>query len=182
VKTKALAYPNVHSAVNPIALALASGYTFVARSYAFDAAHLKEVLKRAILHKGTALVDVLQPCVTFNDVFTAEYYRKSIYYLEREGWDPLVRDPGEAEEKLAKAFAKSLEEGRIPVGVFYENPHVPTFEERIAKRVSAYPQRSPARQPIERDGKPLLSRELLKKVFAEFVVEVSKERHAQVGT
>jgi 2-oxoglutarate ferredoxin oxidoreductase subunit beta len=182
VKTKALAYPNVHYAANSIALALASGYTFVARSYAFDAVHLKEVLKRAILHKGAALVDVLQPCVTFNDVFTAEYYRKSIYYLEREGWDPLVRDPGEAEEKLAKAFAKSLEEGRIPVGVFYENPHVPTFEERIAKRVSAYPQRSPARQPIERDGKPLLSRELLKKVFAEFVVEVSKERHAQVGT
>jgi len=173
VRTKALAHPNIHFAVNPIALALASGYTFVARSYAFDAVHLKETLKRAIAHRGAAFVDVLQPCVTFNDVHTAEYYRKRVYQLEREGWDPLVREPGEAGVKLSKALALSLEEDRIPIGVFYENPHVPTFEERIASRLSAYLLRSPAKQPIEQGGKPLLTRDLLKRIFAEFVVEVA---------
>ncbi|MEM1845002.1 MAG: thiamine pyrophosphate-dependent enzyme, partial [Ignisphaera sp.] len=67
-KTKALVKPNIQQALNPIALALSSGYTFVARGYAFDGEHLKNIVKKAILHKGTAFIDILQPCVTFNDI------------------------------------------------------------------------------------------------------------------
>ncbi len=62
VKTKALPEPNINDAINPLLLALASGYTFVARTYAYDVKHAKETIKAAITHKGLALVDVLQPC------------------------------------------------------------------------------------------------------------------------
>jgi pyruvate/2-oxoacid:ferredoxin oxidoreductase beta subunit len=58
MKTKALAKPNINDAVNPVALAIVSGYTFVARGYAYDTRHLKELIKQAIQHKGTALVEV----------------------------------------------------------------------------------------------------------------------------
>ncbi|MGB9831786.1 MAG: 2-oxoacid:ferredoxin oxidoreductase subunit beta, partial [Fervidicoccus fontis] len=118
VKTKALAIPNIYTDINPIALAISSGYTFVARAYAFDSEHLKEIIKKAIMHRGVSLVDVLQPCVTFNDIHTADYFKKKIYKLEDEGWDPVVRDPKDIEEKALNAIRKSFEEEKIPVGIF----------------------------------------------------------------
>ena len=73
-KPKSLPLPNVNDGVNPLALALSAGYTFIARSYAFSGAHLKETIKRAIVHKGMALVDVLQPCPTYNDLHNKEWF------------------------------------------------------------------------------------------------------------
>ncbi|MET1127702.1 MAG: 2-oxoacid:ferredoxin oxidoreductase subunit beta, partial [Thermoproteota archaeon] len=112
VKTKALPKPNIQDAVNPLALALASGYTFVARGYAMDAKHLAWLIAEAVKHPGAAVIDVLQPCVTYNDVYTAQWYRSRVYKLEEEeGWDPVVRDPSEREEKLSRALAKAFEWG-----------------------------------------------------------------------
>jgi len=173
VKTRALSWPNLQQAVNPVALALASGYTFVARGYAFDSHHLKELIKAAIAHRGAAFIDVLQPCVTYNDVFTAEYYRKAIYKLDEDpSWDPYVREPTEAEEKLVKAFRKSLESGRIPVGVFYVNPHVTTYEDRLSSVLKVYPKLNPANSPIEVSGKPVISAKAFERVFRDFIVYV----------
>jgi 2-oxoglutarate ferredoxin oxidoreductase subunit beta len=59
LKTKSLPKPNINQAVNPILLAFASGYTFIARGYAYDVPHLKNLIKEAINHKGLALVHVL---------------------------------------------------------------------------------------------------------------------------
>ncbi len=155
VKTKSLPKPNINDAVNPIAVAIASGYTFVARGYAYDVNHLKELIKRAIQHKGIAMIDVLQPCPTYNDVNTKEWYDKRVYKLDEDkDWDPVVRKPEEAEEKAAKAMLKSFEWGeRIPIGVFYENPFVETYEERIQKYIPNYLEYPPAKQVIEKDGK-----------------------------
>ncbi|MEM0267446.1 MAG: 2-oxoacid:ferredoxin oxidoreductase subunit beta [Thermofilum sp.] len=172
VRTKALARPNIHFAVNPVALAIASGYTFVARSYALDVKHLKEILKRAVRFRGAAFVDVLQPCPTFNDVHTPEYYRRITYYLDERGWDPLVRDPEEAEEKVQRAFRLALEEEKLALGVFYENPHVPTFEERVSSAVPAYRHATPASSPVEREGRTVVSREAFLQLFKDYVVEV----------
>ena len=61
MKTKSLPQPNVNNSVNPIALALVSGFTFLARGYSYDVRHLKEMIKKAVEHKGLAFVDVLQP-------------------------------------------------------------------------------------------------------------------------
>ena len=155
VKTKSLPKPNINEAVNPLAVAIASGYTFVARGYAYDVNHLKELIKRAIQHRGMAVIDVLQPCPTYNDVNTKEWYDKRVYKLEEDkSWDPVVRKPEEAEEKAARAILKSYEWGeRIPIGVFYENPFEETYEDRIKKYIPNYMEYPPAKQEIEKEGK-----------------------------
>uniref|UniRef100_A0A7C3SNS6 2-oxoacid oxidoreductase (ferredoxin) n=1 Tax=Thermofilum pendens TaxID=2269 RepID=A0A7C3SNS6_THEPE len=180
VKTKSLAKPNPQDPVNPLLLALASGYTFVARSYAFDGQHLKSVIKRAVEHKGAAFVDVLQPCVTFNDVHTAEFYRKAIYKLDADpSWDPVVREPGEAREKLLRAIEVSLAWGdRIPIGVFYVNPFVPTLEERLAERLKVYPSLNPANTVIEEAGRPVVDQDTFEKAFSDLIAEVEPQERA----
>ncbi len=107
--------------LNPIALAIALDCSFVARGFAGDPVHLKDLMKAAILHKGFSLVDILQPCVTFNKVNTYEWYKQRAYHLGPE-YDP---------EDRIKAFGRALEWGdRIPLGVIYKN-HRPVLEERI---------------------------------------------------
>lgn len=106
---------------NPMALAVAMDCSFVARGYAANTEHLKGLMKEAINHKGFALIDILQPCVTFNKINTYEWYRKRVYPIEAEHYP---------EDRVA-AFAKALEWGdRIPIGVIYRN-HRPIFEERL---------------------------------------------------
>lgn len=107
--------------LNPMALAVALDCSFVARGFAGDTDHLKELIKRAINHKGFTLVDILQPCVTFNKINTYEWYRQRVYHIEPE-YDP---------EDRVEAFKKALEWGdRIPIGIIYKNNR-PIFEERM---------------------------------------------------
>lgn len=170
MKTKSLPQPNVNNSVNPIALALISGFTFLARGYAYDVRHLKEMIKKAVTHKGLAFVDVLQTCPTYNDINTKEWYQgfdnidestgkamPRIYKLEETGYDGVVHDPAETGDKTAQAIAKSNEwDARIPVGVFYQNEHVPTYQERIAARIPNYMESPPASQEIaDGHGRPI---------------------------
>lgn len=107
--------------LNPLALAIALDCSFVARGFAGDQTHLTHLMKDAILHKGFSLIDILQPCVTFNKVNTYEWYRQRVYHIESE-YDP--------EDKI-KAFQRALEWGeRIPIGIIYRN-HRPVLEQRI---------------------------------------------------
>jgi 2-oxoglutarate ferredoxin oxidoreductase subunit beta len=179
VKTKGLLKPNIHDAVNPIALALASGFTFVARGYCFDSEHLKELIKKGIQHKGAAFIDVLQICVTYNDVHTTEYYEKRLYKLEdQDDWDPVVRSPSEeeAERKLTRAWLKSREgDDRIPLSVFYQNPYTSTLEDRVAERNPSYPSMPPTKQRIATpQGAPIIDNEAFKKLFRNLIVDVKK--------
>jgi 2-oxoglutarate ferredoxin oxidoreductase subunit beta len=162
LKTKSLPFPNITGAVNPIALALVAGYTFVSRGYAYDVRNLAELMKKAITHKGLALLDILQPCPTYNDINTKEWYsgedrpdpetgkpNPRCYSLEATGYDPLVHNMDEDARKIDQAIAKSREWGdRIPVGVFYQNELIPTFEDRIDQRISGYKTKPPAKQTI----------------------------------
>ncbi|WP_333655576.1 2-oxoacid:ferredoxin oxidoreductase subunit beta [Dissulfurispira sp.] len=107
--------------LNPMALAVALDCSFVARGFAGDTEHLKGLIKEAITHKGFALVDILQPCVTFNKINTYEWYRQRVYHIEPE-YNP---------EDRIEAFKKALEWGdRIPIGIIYKNNRL-IFEERI---------------------------------------------------
>ena len=107
--------------LNPMALAVALDCSFVARGFAGDLGHLKELMKASILHKGFSLIDILQPCVTFNKINTFEWYKQRVYYIEPE-YNP---------ENRIEAFKKALEWGdRIPLGIVYRNKR-PTLEERI---------------------------------------------------
>lgn len=107
--------------LNPIALAVALDCSFVARGFAGDPVHLKELMKEAVRHEGFSLLDILQPCVTFNKINTYEWYRQRVYHVESE-YNP--------EDRIA-AFNKALEWGdRIPLGVLYRNHRLP-LEKRL---------------------------------------------------
>jgi len=149
MQTKSLPKPNINSALNPIALALAAGYTFIARSYAYDVRHMKNILVQAIEHKGMAFVNVQQPCPTYNNINTKDWYSGRVYKLEETGWDPVVKNLDEELDKTVAAIRKSREWGdKIPIGVFYKNELVPTYEERISKRIPFYTKKPPAKQQI----------------------------------
>ncbi|MEM2083425.1 MAG: 2-oxoacid:ferredoxin oxidoreductase subunit beta [Nitrososphaerota archaeon] len=173
LKPKALPKPNIQDAVNPIALALASGYTFIARGYSMMVDHLKELIKKSIQHKGAALVDVLQPCVTYDNIHTIEYYKKRVYKLEDSDWNPIVEKPEEREEKIIKAWVKSQEyDEKIPIGVFYQDPYIDSFEERINERINTYLENPPAKQKIEQNGKPIINNETFRKIFNQYIIKI----------
>jgi len=106
---------------NPLAVAIALDASFVARCFAGDAEQTKEILKKAIKHKGYALVDIFQPCVSFNKLNTYEWFKKHTYYLE-DSHDRSNRN---------EAFKKATEKEQFPLGIFYMDPNKKTFEENI---------------------------------------------------
>lgn len=119
--TKVQTYGVISEPLNPVSLAISLDCSFVARAFAGDIEHLKEIIKEAVRHKGFCLIDILQPCVTFNKINTYEWYRQRVYKLA-EDYDPTDR---------YLAFQKSLEWGeRIPIGIIYKHER-PIFEERM---------------------------------------------------
>lgn len=104
-------------ALNPIAFALGVGCGFVARSFSGDMAHLKELIKAAMAYEGYALIDILQPCVSFNAVNTYKWYKDRVYKLD---------DTYDASDKVG-AFKKALEFGDegIPLGIIYQESKTP---------------------------------------------------------
>jgi 2-oxoglutarate ferredoxin oxidoreductase subunit beta len=98
-------------AFHPLEAALALGCGFIARGYAPEKEHLAELILAGINHKGFALIDVLQPCVSFNKVNTYEWYAKRVYKLAGD-YNPSDR---------VAAQAKAAEWGdRIPIGIIYK--------------------------------------------------------------
>lgn len=106
---------------NPLAVAIALDASFAARAYMGDMDQTREIFKKAITHKGYALVDVFQPCVTFNKVNTYQWFKDKTYYL----------DNSHNFYDRRQAFNRAIEEDKLPLGVFYINPDKKTFEENI---------------------------------------------------
>jgi 2-oxoglutarate ferredoxin oxidoreductase subunit beta len=104
---------------NPLAVAIALDTSFVARANAQDREQTKDLMKKAITHKGYALLDIFQPCVTYNKLNTYQWFKEHTYYLD-ESHDPHNR---------MQAFEKALQKDRLPLGVFYMSPPKPTFED-----------------------------------------------------
>jgi 2-oxoglutarate ferredoxin oxidoreductase subunit beta len=114
------------SAFNPLAVAVAMDAAFVARGFAAETDHLADLIVQATHHRGFSLVDILQPCVSFNKVNTYAWYKERCYKL---GEDHDVTDRNAAMEK-------ALEFGeRIPIGVIYKNSR-PCYQDRIDPRVT----------------------------------------------
>jgi 2-oxoglutarate ferredoxin oxidoreductase subunit beta len=107
----------------PLALAIAAGASFVARGFAGDVEHLAGLIKMGITHKGFALIDILQPCVTFNHKNTYGWYKERIY--------DLGTDAGYDRGNKLLAFEKAHEwDNRIPVGIIYQQEK-PAFEDGL---------------------------------------------------
>ena len=135
--------------INPITLAIAAGASFVARAFAGDIDYLSSIMKQGINHRGFALIDILQPCVSFNHKNTYQWYRERVYKLEQDGkYDP--------SDKIA-AFVKAQEWGEhIPIGVFFREDR-PTYESVFP----AWGKETLVSQPIE----PLKAEELMAELF-----------------
>lgn len=131
---------------NPMAVAISLDASFVARASVNDMAHAREIIKKAILHKGFSLVDIFQPCVTFNKINTYEWYKNNTYYLDKD-YDP---------HDKSKAFAKAIETEKIPLGIIYIKEK-PSFEELTGV--------------YETNHDPLFKREFNKKKFLEIIDE-----------
>ena len=107
---------------NPLAVAIAQGATFVARAFSGYVKETKEIIKQAIRHKGYSLVDIFQPCVSFNKINTHKWFSENTYFLE-EGYDPT--------DKKA-AMMKAFEKEPYPLGILYREEGKKTFEENLA--------------------------------------------------
>lgn len=106
---------------NPLAVAISLDVSFAARAYIGDVEETKEIFKNAITHRGYALVDVFQPCVTFNKHNTYQWFKDNTYYLD-ESYDCHNRD---------HAFSKATEIDKLPLGIFYKSPDKSTFEDNV---------------------------------------------------
>ena len=120
-KTKSTPRGNVEKPVQPLALALTSGATYVARGFSAEQKHLTRLVAGAIAHKGFSLIDVFSPCVTFNKINTYPWFKERVYKLEDEaGYDAT---------DFMGAVRKAVEfDQRIPIGLLYRNER-PTYED-----------------------------------------------------
>ena len=130
---------------NPLAVALSLNASFVARAYIGDMDKAKDIIKQAITHKGYALVDLFQPCKTFNKVNTYEWFKDNTYYLD---------ESHDSSDKM-QAFEKAMQADKLPLGVFYQDSSKKTFEENIGI--------------YNDDDSPLHSRELDKQRLNELI-------------
>jgi len=101
---------NINEPLNPVLLAIACGAGFVARGFTGRKDQLIDLMKQAIMYKGYALVDILQPCISFNKTNTFGWYNERVYDLEA------THNP---KDKIA-AMTRAMEFGeKIPLGVLY---------------------------------------------------------------
>ena len=120
--TKVQKHGVISESFNPLAVALALGAGFVARGFSGDGKQLVQLIQAGIQHPGFALIDIAQPCVSFNKVNTYAWYRKRVYDLALENHQT---------DDLQTAIALSLQWGdRIPTGIFYQKT-TPTFTQRL---------------------------------------------------
>lgn len=106
---------------NPIATAITVGATFVGRVFSGDVEQSKEVVKKAIQHKGYALVDVFQPCVVYNKQNTYQWFKENTYYLDEEH---------DQKDKM-KALAVALDLDKLALGVIYEETGKPVYDDLV---------------------------------------------------
>jgi len=139
---------NINMPFNPMLMALAAGAGFVARGFTGDQEQLMALMEKAIRYKGYALIDILQPCVSFNKINTFDWYKKRVKPIS-EAHDPT--DFGAA-INLAQKFGDE-----IPTGILYE-VEKPVYHER---------------HPVLQDRKPLISkktdREKLEQIIKSFI-------------
>jgi len=137
---------------NPLAVAIAEKGTFVSRGWSGDIAHLAWLIGEALKHRGYALVDVLQPCVTFNKMYSYDWLRPRVYKVQDE--------PGYDSGDVTAAFVKAQEWGdRIPIGILYRTESVPAYEELVPALAAGALVKQPLRTKAAQDY------EILKKEY-----------------
>lgn len=112
----------ISESFNPLATALILGAGFVARGFSNNREHLSKLIQDAITHKGFSLIDILQPCITYNKVNTHGWFKKRAYDLNETDYVP---------DKVDQALALTRQwEEKIPIGILYQNEK-PSMTEKI---------------------------------------------------
>lgn len=139
-KTKSTPRGNIEIPLNPIALAISTGATFVARGFSGQQPHLTDLFTKAIAHKGFSLVDVFSPCVTYYNSYP--FYKDNTYKLEEAGHDPA---------DLPKALDRAFEWGekKVPIGLFWKTERPTYVDEDIAFQNGPLA-KQPLRPPTEK--------------------------------
>ncbi len=114
----------IENPINPLALVLSSNATFAARGFSGNIPHLTELIKKAILHEGFSLVDVFQPCVTWNKLNTHQWFQQRVYDLQKTD-----HDMNDHKQALLKAF----ETEKLPIGIFYKREDLPAYHKQIER-------------------------------------------------
>jgi 2-oxoglutarate ferredoxin oxidoreductase subunit beta len=152
MKTKSAPHGNVEPPINPIALAIAAGATFVARGFSAEQRHLTDLIKQGLQHKGFSFIDVFSPCVTYNLDNTGPWFKQRVKKLEENSsYDP---------SNWVMAMEKSQVWGdEIPIGKFFHRKDQPSLEEC---------------EPILDEGGPLALRDLRvpPEAVKEFIAEL----------
>ena len=140
-KTKVQVFGVINEPFNALAVTISLNASFVARAFVGDLDTTKDLLKKAINHKGYALIDLLCPCVTFNRVNTFQWYKEHSYYID-DAHDPYDQ---------MKAMKLALDTSRLALGILYENPKRRPYSENV--------------RIYNEDKRPLYQRDLDKEKF-----------------
>jgi len=140
-KTKVQVFGVINEPFNALAVAISLNASFVARAFVGDLDKTKELLKKAINHKGYALIDLLCPCVTFNRVNTFQWYKEHSYYID-DAHDPFDQ---------MKAMKLALDTSRLALGILYKNQNRRPYSESV--------------RIYNEDKRPLYQRDLNKEKF-----------------
>lgn len=109
---------------NPLTIALNLGAGFVARGFSNNRQHTTRLIEEGIRHKGISLIDIVQPCITYNRINTHGWYKKRVYDLFEQNYVP---------DNMENALAMASEwEERIPIGIYYRKEKA-TFTDRMQK-------------------------------------------------
>ncbi|HKW99776.1 MAG TPA: 2-oxoacid:ferredoxin oxidoreductase subunit beta [Bryobacteraceae bacterium] len=152
MKTKSTPFGSVEGPINPIALALAAGATFVARGFSGEQKHLTELIKQGLKHKGFSFIDIFSPCVTYNHDNTYPWFKQRVKKLED--------DASYDSANLQQAFERAQLWGEeIPIGKFFQRTDLKSLDQA---------------EPVLDTGGPLAHRELgiPAEVARDFVAEL----------
>jgi len=168
LQTKSLSSPTIQGQLNSLMMAMSVGFTWIGRGYSYNVKKVTDLIVEAIEHPGMSFLDILQPCPTYNNLFTKDWYsgkdlgsgQPRIYWLEDTDYDPVV--PAGADEATLQAKASQFMQrahewgAEIPAGVFLDNRSTTTFAERIVGgRIANYLAEPPNKRVVaDENGKP----------------------------
>ncbi len=179
MQTKSLPEPNIQMKLDPLMMAYASGFTWIGRGYSFNVKQLVGLLVQAISHPGLSFLDVLQPCPTYNNLHTKDWFagkdleevRPRVQPLP-DDYDPVI-EPEMSEDERWERTRDFMEMSQrwgdyIPTGLFFENRAVTSFASRLGARMPSYSAHAPAVKTIADENG--LSNAHLEPIFDELAI------------
>jgi 2-oxoglutarate ferredoxin oxidoreductase subunit beta len=125
MKTKSTPFGSVEGPINPIAMALAAGATFIARGFSGEQKHLTDLIKQGLQHKGFSFIDVFSPCVTYNHDNTYPWFKQRVKKLEDDA-------SYDASNWMMACERAQIWGEEIPIGKFFQRTDLLSLDQAEA--------------------------------------------------